>query len=135
MLARQHAGDGAPAEPSEEERERRQRDELRERKQCEHRKRLAEPDRAAIAWCEQQPVHHPLLALGHEGPYEREHGGEEDHDPQQAGTNGLRVLRRDGEVKDNEARRRRRAPWPGSVSRPRSSSSMSLRASTAASWK
>jgi hypothetical protein len=53
-----------PATAGEEERERRQRDELREHEEREHADRLAEPDRAPVAGREHEAVEEPLLALG-----------------------------------------------------------------------
>ena len=65
-------------EPAEEDRERRQGDELHEHEKDQHGDRLPEPDGAAVARSQQQAVHQPLLALGHERAHERQRRGEED---------------------------------------------------------
>ena len=72
MSARTNASDRRAVDPVEEEGEDRQRDELREREERERRERLREPDRAAVARGEHEPVEHALLALGNERAAEAE---------------------------------------------------------------
>ena len=80
--------------------------------------RLGEPDRAAVARREHEPVEHPLLALRHERAAEPEQRREEDRDPEQAARLEPRRRRRQREVEDDERRddeeehRRQRVPRP-----------------------
>ena len=67
----------ASVDRREEERERRQRDRLRDDEEREDAHDLPEPDRAAVARREHEPVEHPLLPLGHERAGQREQRGEE----------------------------------------------------------
>src|SRR5581483_11667932 len=98
------AGDRRGVDAREEERERRQRDELGNREEGECRDRLREPDRAPIAGREQQAVEEPLLPLRDEGPRQAEQGGEDQRDPEEPLRRELRALRRQGEVEDDERR-------------------------------
>src|SRR2546425_3423660 len=95
-------GDRGAVDPGEEDRERRQRDDLGDGEERKRRDRLGEPDRAAVAGGEQQPVEQALLALGGEGSGEAEQGGEDDRHPEQALGGELGALGGEGEVEDDE---------------------------------
>src|SRR5262249_42325474 len=81
------------AQRPEEERVHRQRDDLRGDEESERRQRLAEPDRAAVARGEYEPVQHPLLPLWHKRPAKPEQRCEEDRDPEQPTRGELRWVR------------------------------------------
>ena len=68
------------------------------------RERLREPDRAAVARGEHEPVEHALLPLGDEGAAEAEQRGEDDRDPEQPARGEIRRARRKREVEDDEDR-------------------------------
>ena len=94
--------------------------------------RLAEPDRAAVAGREHEPVERAALALGHPRPREPEQRGEDERHPEQA-------VRRASSAPSGSAKWKTtsvettKSSIAGSVSRARSSSRRSLRASAATS--
>ena len=94
--------------------------------------RLPEPDRAAVRGREHEPVEHALLAFRDERARETEQRGEDDRHPQKPEAGELAGSRRQREVEDHE-RRATKSSIAGSVSRARTSSSRSLRASAATS--
>src|SRR6188508_2474642 len=77
-------GDELPADRLEEKSVRRQRDRFGDAEEDEHTEALGEPDGAPVAGGENEPVEHPLLPLGGEGPAEPEERSEEERDPQEA---------------------------------------------------
>src|SRR5438094_1833475 len=100
---REHDGrDRRAVDPVEEEREDGQRENLGEREKRERRKRLRDPDRAAVGRREHEAVEHALLALGHERAAEPEQRGEDDRDPEQAVRREIRRARRQREMEDDE---------------------------------
>ena len=96
----------------------------------ERRKRLPQPDGAAIARREHEAVEHPVLLLGYPRgqPEER---GEHDRHPEQAVR--CRLARPLGQCEMEHDERRQDRSIAGSVSRPRSSTRRSLRVSAATS--
>src|SRR5215204_5855737 len=98
------AGDELPGHVLVEERERRQRDCLGEQQEREHAERLTEPDRAAVARSEDQPVERPLIPLADERAYEREQRGEEEGDPEHPARREAGALGGEGEVEHHERR-------------------------------
>ena len=123
-----------PREAVEEEREDGQRDELGGDEEGERRDRLREPDRAAVARREHEAVEHALLALGHERPAEPEQRGEDDRDPEEAARREPRRVPGSEKWKTTNVATTK-SSIAGSVSRARSSSSRSLRASARTSAK
>ena len=81
MSASATAATVRPPTPREEGGEGRQRDELGEREEREHRQRLRDPDRAAVARREHERVDQALLALGDERARQAEQRGEDDRRP------------------------------------------------------
>ena len=112
MSARATAATRSRRERMEEERERGQRHDLREHQEDRHPDRLAEPDRAAVARREHEPVQHALLALGREDAGQPEQRGEHDRDPEQPRLGPLGRARQAARSGRSSARRRRRAASP-----------------------
>ena len=78
---------------------------------------FAEPDRAAVARREQEPVDQPLLPLGDERARQAEERREDDRDPEQALGGEVGAVAPAGRSGRRRASRRRRGASPGSVSR------------------
>src|SRR3954454_22607417 len=94
--------DRRAVDAGEEDREQRQRDRLGERKECERRQRLSEPDGAAIRRREHEPVENALLALRDERARGPEQRGEDNRHPEQAQARELAGARRQREVENHE---------------------------------
>ena len=137
-FASSNGADRGRVDRREEERKRGQGDDLGHEQERDHAERLREPDGTAVARGHDEAVQQAFVPLGGERARQAEDGGEDDRDPEQtAGHDSLRVL---GEVdgttkwKTTSAETTNRS-IAGTVSRARSSSSRSLRARTATSWR
>ena len=104
MSARSTPASAVAVERLEERGEHRQRDDLGGNEESERREALAEPDGAAVARREDEPVEHAMLVLRDPGPREPEQRGEDDRDPEQPVRGaGPRLLGK-CEVEDDERR-------------------------------
>ena len=99
-----HRADRVPADPGEEHGKRRQGHDLGGGQEEEHRKRLAEPDRAAVARREDKCVEEALLALGHERAGERQERREDERHPEESERGDVTAAVRQGEMEDRERR-------------------------------
>ena len=88
--------------PSIEEREGRQRHDLRRGQERERREHLADPDRAPVGRREHEPVQHALFPLGDERAAETEQRSEDDRHPEQSERGSLRRVGRQSEVEDDQ---------------------------------
>ena len=91
-----------PSTPEKKRGERRQRHDLGRDEEGEHRERLAEPDRTAVAGSEHERVEHPLLALGDERAGQPQQRREDERSPEQPERGGMARSVRQGEVEDRQ---------------------------------
>jgi len=82
------------ARSAEEDRERRQGHDLGQEEEGQHRERLRQPDRRAVARRKHERVQQPLVSLGSERSQEPEERGEDERHPEQTVGSEVRARRR-----------------------------------------